>query len=149
MQERAKILFVCTANSCRSQMAEGWCRALKGASMDCYSAGVEPSELNPIAVRVMAEAGIDISSQYSKHIDSLKHLHFDLAITVCDQAKGACPVIRNASTIMHRSFSDPVALAKQEPNEQRALDLYRLTRDQIRDFILALPDELTRGPQAS
>src|SRR5438477_2887761 len=91
MAQRLKILFLCTGNSCRSQMAEGFAKALKGNTMEAHSAGVEPHALNPLAVKVMAEADVDIASHHSKHVDELKDISFDYVVTVCDDAHESCP----------------------------------------------------------
>src|SRR5512141_2375624 len=92
MPEKLKVLFLCTGNSCRSQMAEGWARALKSDSIEAYSAGIETHGLNPRAVKVMAEAGVDISGHQSKHVDTLKRVPFDCVVTVCGHASEHCPV---------------------------------------------------------
>src|SRR5690606_24310724 len=89
---KLKVLFLCTGNACRSQMSEGWARHLRGDQIDTFSAGVAPHGLDPRAVQVMAEAGVDISAHTSKHLDTLLHLPFDYVITVCDNAAGSCPI---------------------------------------------------------
>ena len=89
--DKLKILFLCTGNSCRSQMAEGWARHLKADSIEPFSAGIQPKSLDPFAVKVMAEAGVDISSHRSKHLNELKGMTFDYVITVCDSANESCP----------------------------------------------------------
>ncbi|MDK9708156.1 MAG: arsenate reductase ArsC [Desulforhopalus sp.] len=152
MQRKLKILYLCTGNSCRSQMAEGWTRALKGDSIEAYSAGIEVHGLNPQAVAVMAEVGVDISAQVSKHLDALRHLPFDVVITVCDQARETCPFFPGAKRMLHVGFADPPAMAKNLAEagagveEQR--DCYRRVRDEIRAFVLTLPDALPKDPQA-
>ena len=93
MRMKIAVLFLCTGNSCRSQMAEGWARHLKGDVIEAYSAGTSPHGMNPDAVKVMAEAGVDISRQHSKHIDELKGTHLDYVVTVCDNANETCPCI--------------------------------------------------------
>jgi arsenate reductase len=107
----AKLLFLCTGNSCRSQMAEGFARALKADRLEAHSAGIEPHGINPHAVRVMAEAGIDISGQQSIHIDELSHIRFDWMVTVCDHAAERCPVFPGPARVAHRAFDDPPKLA--------------------------------------
>ena len=107
-----KVLFLCTGNSCRSQMAEGWARSLKGNRIEAYSAGVKPGALNSDAVRVMAEAGVDISGHHSKHVDELSNVHFDFVVTVCDDAHESCPIFPGSATIVHHSFDDPPRLAQ-------------------------------------
>lgn len=132
-----KVLFLCTGNSCRSQMAEGWARALR-PDLEAFSAGVETHGLNPRAVQVMAEAGVDISGHRSQHIDEFVDVDLDLVVTVCDNARESCPVFpRNVQTI-HRSFDDPPALAKGAESEEAALAPYRRVRDEIREFVRAL-----------
>ncbi|MBN2514029.1 MAG: arsenate reductase ArsC [Sedimentisphaerales bacterium] len=144
---KLKILFLCTGNSCRSQMAEGWARRLKSDLIEPYSAGIETHGLNPNAVRVMAEAGIDISGQQSKHVDDLKHILFDYVITVCDHAHESCPLFAGRAKIVHVGFDDPPRLAKEAKTEQTALDCYRRVRDQIRSFVADLPETLTQNPE--
>lgn len=144
---KLKILFLCTGNSCRSQMAEGWARHLKSDLIEAYSAGIETHGLNPNAVRVMAEAGVDISTQRSKHVDELKHIQFDYIITVCDHAHESCPLFAGRAKIVHVGFDDPPRLAKEAKTEQAALDCYRRVRDEIRSFVAGLPDNLTPNPE--
>jgi arsenate reductase len=140
--QKLKILFLCTGNSCRSQMAEGWATALKGDVIEAYSAGVEPHGMNARAIQVMAEAGVDISKQTSKHVDQLKRVDFDYVVTVCDHAHETCPIFPGKTRIVHAGFDDPPRLAKAATNEQEALGHYRRVRDEIRDFIAGLPDSL-------
>jgi arsenate reductase len=139
---KLKVLFLCTGNSCRSQMAEGWARKLKGDVIDAYSAGVEPHGMNARAVKVMAEAGVDISGQRSKHVDELKDVPFDYVVTVCDHAHDTCPIFPGRTKVVHVGFDDPPRLAKDAKNEERALGHYRRVRDEIRAFIDRLPDAL-------
>jgi len=144
---KLKILFLCTGNSCRSQMAEGWARHLKSDLIEAYSAGSETHGLNPNAVRVMAEAGVDLSTQLSKHVDELKHIQFDYILTVCDHAHESCPLFAGRAKIVHVGFDDPPRLAKEAKTEQAALDCYRRVRDEIRSFVAGLPDNLTPNPE--
>ncbi len=137
-----RILFLCTGNSCRSQMAEGWTRHLKGDRIEAYSAGIETHGLNPNAVRVMAEAGVDISQQRSKHVDELKDIPFDYVVTVCGHADEHCPVFPGATKVVHVPFDDPPRLAKEAATEEEALDCYRRVRDEIRAFVETLPESL-------
>jgi arsenate reductase (thioredoxin) len=137
-----KVLFLCTGNSCRSQMAEGWARHLKGDVVDAYSAGIETHGLNPNAVRVMAEAGVDISKQQSQHIDQFREVPLDYVITVCGHAHESCPVFPGQTQVKHVGFDDPPRLAKQAATEDEALDHYRRVRDEIRAFVETLPDVL-------
>lgn len=130
-----KVLFLCTGNSCRSQMAEGWARHLKGDQIEAYSAGIETHGLNPDAVRVMAEAGVDISGQRSKHIDELRGVEFDHVVTVCDRAQRSCPVFPGKAKVVHAGFDDPPRLAADAKTEEERLVTYRRVRDEIRAFI--------------
>lgn len=129
-----KILFLCTGNSCRSQMAEGWARHFKGDAYDMYSAGLETHGLNPNAVRVMAEAGVDISGQRSKTVDALRDVDFDLVFTVCGHANETCPAFLRQAKVVHVGFEDPPKLAANAKTEQEALDHYRRVRDEIKAF---------------
>lgn len=137
-----KVLFLCTGNSCRSQMAEGWARALKGDVLEPYSAGTQPRGVEPLALRVMAEAGVDISGQRSKSLDSLKSIRFDYVITLCDDANESCPFFPGRTKMRHAGFDDPPALARSAATEEEALAVYRRVRDEIRAFIETLPDSL-------
>ena len=142
MQEVIKVLFLCTGNSCRSQMAEGWTRHLKSEQLQPWSAGIETHGLNTNAVRVMQEAGVDISHHESKHVDTLKDVEFDYVITVCDHAAESCPVFAGNAKIIHRSFPDPPRLAAGAKTEEEALDHYRDVRDEIKKYVMNLPDIL-------
>jgi len=141
--QKIKILFLCTGNSCRSQMAQGWARHLKGNSIEPYSAGIEIHGLNPNAVKVMAEAGVDITGQHSKHLDELKNIDFDYVITVCDNAHESCPMFPRKTKVIHVGFDDPPRLAKEAETEEEALSYYRRVRDEIKEFIETLPKSLT------
>jgi arsenate reductase (thioredoxin) len=142
--KKLKVLFLCTGNACRSQMSEGWARHLSGDRIEAYSAGVAPHGLDPRAVQVMAEAGVDISGHTSKHLDTLLDLPLDYVITVCDNAAESCPIFPGRAIKLHRGFEDPPALARGAGSEQEALDHYRRVRDEIRAFIETLPEVLTR-----
>lgn len=142
---KLRILFLCTGNSCRSQMAEGWARRLKGDCVEPYSAGIETHGLNPYAVRVMAEAGVDISGHRSKHLDEVRQIPFDYVITVCDNAHESCPMFPGRTKILHVGFEDPPRLAKEAKTEEEALNCYRRVRDQIRAFVEQIPEILTQG----
>ncbi len=139
---KIKLLFLCTGNSCRSQMAEGWTRRLKGDLIEPYSAGVESHGLNPCAVKVMAEAGVDISNHRSKHLDQLRDIPFDYVVTVCDNANESCPVLPGNVKRLHVSFDDPPRLARNAKTEEEALGYYRRVRDEIRAFVEQLPEAL-------
>ena len=140
--EKLKILYLCTGNSCRSQMAEGWTRHLKSNAIDAYSAGVEPHGIDPRAVKVMAEVGIDISGQVSKHLDTLQGIEFDYVITLCDQANESCPLFLGKTRRLHVGFDDPPKLAGDSPTEEEALRHYRRVRDEIKAFVEKLPEVL-------
>jgi arsenate reductase len=139
---KKKILFLCTGNSCRSQMAEGWVRHFWPDCFEVYSAGIETHGLNPNAVKVMGEAGVDISAHRSKHLDDLKGIDFDWIITVCDHANEHCPMFPGKTRIVHVGFDDPPKLAKLARTEIEALDCYRRVRDEIRDYAEILPKHL-------
>ena len=141
---KQKILFLCTGNSCRSQMAEGWARQLLPDRYEVCSAGIETHGLNPHAVAVMAEAGVDISGQRSKLLAELPDLAFDWVITVCDHAHESCPLFPGTAQVIHHQFPDPPQLATQAANAEEALGHYRRVRDAIRDFVRQLPDFLAR-----
>ncbi|MCX6827620.1 MAG: arsenate reductase ArsC [candidate division Zixibacteria bacterium] len=145
MSCKLKILFLCTGNSCRSQMAEGWTRYLLGGMMEPYSAGIEAYGLNMNAVKVMAEAGIDISDHRSKHISDLGAIKFDYLITVCGYAGEHCPVFPGIVKKIHHGFDDPSRLALEAVTEEEELGYYRRVRDEIRDFIISLPAVLNKG----
>ncbi len=137
-----KILFLCTGNSCRSQMAEGWVRRLKSETIEAYSAGIETHGLNPDAVKVMAEAGVDISGHRSKHVDELKEIEFDYVITVCDHAAEHCPIFPGEAKVLHFGFDDPPRLAKEANSPEEALDCYRRVRDEIKALVEKMPEIL-------
>ena len=139
---KKKILFLCTGNSCRSQMAEGWAKKLKSDSLEAYSAGVEPHGMNARAVKVMAEAGVDISGHHSKHLDELKSVPFDYVVTVCDHANESCPVFLGNVKRVHVGFDDPPRLAKDAMSEEQALGHYRRVCDEIKAFVERLPAAL-------
>ena len=141
-QRRLKVLFLCTGNSCRSQMAEGWTRHLKSDSIEPYSAGTVSHGLNPHAVKVMAEVGVDISRHQSKTLKDVMHVPFDFVITVCADADANCPVFPGKTVKLHRGFDDPPRLAKSAANEAEVLDIYRRVRDEIRAFVEILPEWL-------
>jgi arsenate reductase len=142
MADKIKILFLCTGNSCRSQMAEGFCRHLKGELIEVRSAGIETHGLNPLAVQVMKEVGIDISDQKSKTVEELGDTEFDYVITVCDHASESCPVFPAKTRVIHQGFEDPPQLAKQVKTEEEVLDCYRRVRDKIKAYVLTLPESL-------
>ena len=139
------VLFLCTGNSCRSQMAEGWSRQLKSDAIEPYSAGIEVHGLNPNAVKVMAEAGVDISRHRSKHVDELLNgVRFDYVVTVCDNASESCPVFPGHAKVLHVPFDDPPRLARDAKSEEEAMSHYRRVRDEIRAFVVTLPQSLLK-----
>ena len=143
MAPKVKLLFLCTGNSCRSQMAEGWARQLHGDIIEAYSAGIETHGLNPLAVKVMAEAGVDISGYRSKHLSELMEIPFDYVITVCGHAHESCPVFPGKAKVIHQGFDDPPPkLAEKAETEEEALPFYRRVRDEICAFVETLPDSL-------
>lgn len=144
---KAKVLFLCTGNSCRSQMAEGWARAMLGGRIDAYSAGIETHGLNPNAVKVMAEANIDISGHRSKRVDEVMDVPFDLVITVCGHAHETCPMFPARAKVIHVGFDDPPKLAESAETEEARLDCYRRVRDEIGAFVETLPGLLGKSGQ--
>ena len=132
---KQKVLFLCTGNSCRSQMAEGWARHLWGDRLECYSAGIEAHGMNPNAVRVMGEAGVDITGQSSKLASTLEQVPLDLVITVCGHADEHCPAFLTKARVVHVGFDDPPKLARSAATEEEGLQHYRRVRDEIRQFI--------------
>ena len=141
MTNKYKILFLCTGNSCRSQVAEGWARHLKAGRIEAYSAGIEKHGLNPLAVQVMAEAGVDISNQKSKLVEELPVKNFDFVITLCGHANETCPYFPGKK--IHRGFDDPPKLAEVAQTEAEKLIPYRRVRDEIRQFVETLPASLS------
>lgn len=137
-----RVLFLCTGNSCRSQMAEGFGRVLLAGVASVESAGTQPHGLNPLMVQVMKEIGIDVTGQRSKHIDEFAGVRLDLVVTVCDSAHEACPTMPG-TRVMHRGFDDPPRLAQEAKTEEEALGHYRRVRDEIREFIEQWPEWLS------
>ncbi|MGI9270813.1 MAG: arsenate reductase ArsC [Woeseiaceae bacterium] len=135
---KKKLLFLCTGNSCRSQMAEGLCRHLRGDEFEVFSAGVEKHGLNPLAVKVMQEIGIDISGHFSKTVDELDSVTLDYVVAVCGHADETCPAFAPATKRIYRGFDDPPKLAADAASEDEALAHYRRVRDDIRSYIEGL-----------
>lgn len=135
-----RILFLCTGNSCRSQMAEGWARHLKSDVIEAYSAGIRPIGVNSRTIKVMAEAGVDISGQTSKGVDELVGINFDYVVTVCDNARQQCPVFGGQTKHVHKSFDDPYFATG---SEEEVMAVFRRVRDEIKAFVEKLPDNLT------
>jgi arsenate reductase len=142
MTQKLKVLFLCTGNSCRSQMAEGWARHLKGDVLEVYSAGIETHGMNARAVKVMAEAGVDLSAQRSKLVDEVLSVPFDYVVTVCGHANEHCPFFPGRTKVVHVGFDDPPKLAPDAKSEEEALAPYRRVRDEIRAFVETLPESL-------
>ena len=142
LHPKLKLLFLCTGNSCRSQMAEGWARHLTGDAIEPYSAGIEKHGLNPNAVQIMAEAGVDISGHHSKTLEDLSDVEFDVVVTVCGHAHETCPLFPGRARIVHVGFDDPPRLAREETDPEQALAHYRRVRDEIRAFVETLPQAL-------
>jgi arsenate reductase len=143
--QKLKVLFLCTGNSCRSQMAEGWARHLKSDLIEPYSAGIEKHGMNPHAVQVMAEAGVDVSKHYSKSLEDLGPMQFDYVVTVCGHAQEHCPRFSGEARVVHVGFQDPPTLTKHLADGEEKLAVYRRVRDEIRRFVETLPEGLTRG----
>jgi arsenate reductase len=139
MTEKTRVLFLCTHNSARSQMAEGLLRDLAGDQFEVMSAGTEATHVRPLAVRAMEEIGVDISGQESKTLDRYLDQPFDYVITVCDDANEACPFFPGAQSRLHWSFEDP---SRAEGSEEERLELLRRVRDGIKDRVQA---ELVNG----
>ena len=142
MVNRINVLFLCTGNSCRSQIAEGWANHLKSDVIEAYSAGIRPIGVNPKTIKVMAEAGVDISDHTSKHIDNLAGIDFDYVVTVCDNARELCPVFPGPAKLVHKAFDDPYFATG---SEEEIMAEFRRVRDQIKDFIEELPEILTNS----
>ncbi len=137
-----KVLFLCTGNSCRSQMAEGWAGNLKKDQIEAYSAGIETHGLNPNAVKVMKEEGVDSSLHWSKHLDELNEIDFDFVVTVCSHAHETCPVFPRGAKVIHVGFDDPPRLARKAKTEEEALNHYRRVSSEIKSFVESLPEAL-------
>jgi len=142
-QDKVNILFLCSGNSCRSQMAEGWARRLRSGVIRAHSAGLEPRGLDPYAVRVMREVGVDISDYKSKRLKEVLDQDFDVVITVCDSAYENCPVFPRPARVVHHNFDDPPRLAAQLTDEEEILNHYRRVRDELREFVETLPDAVS------
>jgi len=152
MQEtmwKMKVLFLCTGNSCRSQMAEGWARHLRGDLLEPYSAGIEKHGMNPHAMAVMKEAGVDLSNQSSKTVAELGPVRFDAVVTVCGHAHEHCPAFSGSARVVHVAFEDPPKLTRDLPDGAAKLAVYRRVRDEIRAFVETLPEALNTGSASS
>lgn len=146
MSDKINILFLCTGNSCRSQMAEGWAKHLKSDTLNAYSAGIETHGLNPNAVKVMKESGVDISSHTSQLLSDFNDINFDVVVTVCGHAHETCPYFPGSAKVIHVGFPDPPAMAKElaekGASEEEQLECYRTVRDEIRAYVETLPEAL-------
>jgi arsenate reductase (thioredoxin) len=141
---KIKVLFMCTGNSCRSQMAEAFARLLRGNLIEPYSAGTAPKGMDLRAVKVMAEVGIDISRYKSKSVFDLPDIAFDYVITLCDDAQQECPFFPVKAALIHHSFDDPPRLSEGARDEEEALHHYRRVRDEIRAYVETLPESLSQ-----
>jgi len=142
MSQKLNLLFLCTGNSCRSQMAEGWGKSLLSSRFNIYSAGIEKHGLNPYAVKVMKEQGIDISNHYSKTLEDLKDISFDVVVTVCGHADETCPVFPGNTKKIHYGFDDPPKLAANANNEEERILPYRRVCREIKAFVENIDDYL-------
>ncbi|MFQ5844688.1 MAG: arsenate reductase ArsC [Planctomycetota bacterium] len=139
MTPKTRVLFLCTGNACRSQMAEAWARRLQAERFEARSAGTAPAGLDARAAQVMAEAGVDISGQRSKHVDEVAGAGFDLVVTLCDDARQGCPVPPGGAPVLHAPFEDP---ARARGGADEILAVFRRVRDEIRDLVAALHERL-------
>ncbi len=142
--KRLRILFLCTANSCRSQIAEGWAKALHPGSIEAYSAGTQPSSVNPRAVEVMKEVGIALSGHRAKHLGEFIGQPFDFVVTLCGDAHEHCPFFPGAKKVVHVGFPDP---AKATGSSEEMLNEFRRVRDLIRGFVERIPQSLEEAGQ--
>ena len=138
---KKKVLFLCTHNACRSQMAEGLLKNLAGGKFEAYSAGVEPTSVHPLARKVMEEIGIDISGQQSKSVDELLDKEFDYVITVCDNARQTCPFFPGNVERLHWNLEDP---AEVKGTEEKRLQEFRMVRNQLKDYIQELISKIVK-----
>lgn len=129
---KMRVLFICTHNSARSQMAEGFLRSMYGGRYEAYSAGVKPTRINPYAIDVMREAGVDLSKQRSKSVDEFRGMKFDYVITVCDDARETCPFFPTAKKYAHKSFENP---AEPMADREDITESFRHVRDEIRGWV--------------
>jgi arsenate reductase len=141
-KNKLRILYLCTGNSCRSQMAEAFTRHLKGDQIEALSAGVAPKGIDPRAARAMSEVGIDISNQGSKSLDQVIHEQFDYVVTLCGNAQRTCPSFPGKTRVIHVGIDDPPKLAAMAKDEEEAMLPYRRVRDEIKDFVEKLPESL-------
>lgn len=142
---KPKILFLCTGNSCRSQMAEGWTKYFHGKKYEIYSAGIEKHGMNALAIQAMAKAGVDISNHESTLIDELPTQNFDYVITLCGHANEQCPYFPAETKIIHHGFDDPPTLVAEAASKEEELSHYERVRDEIKRFTERLPDYLMQS----
>ena len=142
-KDKIKVLFLCTGNSCRSQMAQGWARHLKGDVIESYSAGVNPIGVSRLAIEVMAEAGVDISEHRSRHLNEFSDVDFDYVVTLCDRAARNCPVFNGQAKAVHRSFEDPYFASG---SDEEIMAVFRQVREDIKTFIETMPESLEKRP---
>jgi arsenate reductase len=141
-RNKLRILYLCTGNSCRSQMAEAFTRHLKGDQIEALSAGVAPKGIDPRATKAMSEAGIDMENQGSKSLTQVIHRQFDYLVTLCDNAQKTCPSFPGKTRVIHVGFDDPPKLAATAKDEEEAMLHYRRVRDEIKAFVEKLPESL-------
>ncbi|NLO92200.1 MAG: arsenate reductase ArsC [Elusimicrobia bacterium] len=138
-----RVLFLCTGNSCRSQMAQAWTNHIHKGKIIAFSAGIRPEkQIMPLTIKVMREAGLDISDQRPKHLDVFKNESFDYVITLCDRARESCPVYWGKAVKIHAGFDDPLTLAESAASQEEALAHYRRVRDEIKNFVMKMPELL-------
>jgi len=140
-KDKIKVLFVCTGNSCRGQIAEGWAKHLKSDVIEAFSAGIRPIGVSRRAIKVMAEAGVDISMHYSKHIDDYSEIDFDYVVILCEYAAKNCPVFSGEARVVHRPFSDPYFATG---SEGQIMAVFRKVRDDIKAFVETMPQSLEK-----
>lgn len=149
MNKKIKLLFLCTGNSCRSQMAEGWTKHLKSDLIEAYSAGIETHGLNPNALKVMKENGVDITGQKSQHIDEFKDIDLDVVVTVCGHAHETCPYFPSQAKVIHVGFDDPPKIARElaekGASEDEQLNAYRKVCLEIKKFVETLPESISNS----
>jgi arsenate reductase len=136
---KIKVLFLCTGNACRSQMAEGWARHLKGETIEAYSAGICPIGVSWRAIETMSQAGVDITGQRSRHFNEFSDVNFDYVVTLCDNAAERCPVFGGTAKVIHKPFEDPYFATG---TEEQVMAEFREARDLIRVFVEGMPENL-------
>ena len=142
MTPKKNVVFVCESNTCRSQMAEGWAHHFHADRISAFSAGISPSPLDPLAVKVMREEGVDISKQESHSVQEFLKDHIDYVVTVCSEAARNCPTFPPEVNIINQPFDNPPELVRDATSEEAKLAVYRRVRDEIRQFVQDLPQKL-------